>query len=152
MNKFPFHNLKNLNDNEKLNYINNWFKENFICDRNGCSVKIYTHDGKRVIFQDIRESHAYTKENSLTKKREIDYVRLRYIHLIGKTINLVGNVIFKTGKDNKHNKIRRWYLETKKNHLVILQELKSKNFIFISQHFIQDYRMVLKTIKFIGSP
>jgi hypothetical protein len=152
MNKFPLHNLTNLNDGERLYYIRCWFKENFICDNAGSKLNIYTHDGSRITFKDTQYNHAFTKENPTTKQREIDYVRLRSIHLIIETVNLIGNIISKTSLDNQHNKIRRWYLNVQTKHTVILEKTNRGEFIFISQYYIQADFEFRKMKNFINKP
>ena len=152
MQKFPVKSLKSLTIQEQFEFIRKWFKENFICDSNNNKICFKTHDGKRVIFNDILYNHAYTKENNLTGQREIDYTRLRHIHLIEETLKLKNNPLFKDGIDEEHNDFRRWYLEPKRNYFIVLVRMKGGNFHFVSAYFIQSAEERKKKNKFMRSP
>ncbi len=138
MDKFPIKSLKGLSIPDQFNFIQKWFKEKFICDNNNNKISIKTHDGKRVIFKNYKYNHAYTKENSQTGQREIDYTRLRHIHLIEDTFKLINNPLFRDGIDQLHNDLRRWYLDTNRNYFIVLKRMRGGNFQFISAHFIKS--------------
>jgi len=151
MQKFPVKSLKGLTNQEQLEFTRNWFKENFICDSNN-KIHFKTHDNKRVIFKDIPNNHAYTKENNMTGQREIDYTRLRHIHLIEETLKLRNNPLFKDGIDIEHGDFRRWYLDPQRNYFIVLKRIRGGNFHFISAYFIQSARERNKKNRFMRNP
>lgn len=153
MNKFPTKKLKDLNDEQKLDFIGKWFKANFIYDDdNRRPIIIMTHDNKRVVFADNRDNHAYTKMNNVTGNREIDYVKLRYIHLIKETLRLQNNPYIKDGYDQIHRQNRRFYYDSQKNYCLVLKRLRGGDFHYISSYFVQSFRERLKRLSFVMSP
>jgi hypothetical protein len=152
MDKFPIKSLKGLSIPDQFNFIQKWFRREFICDSNNNKIYIKTHDGKRVIFKDYKYNHAYTKENSQTGQREIDYTRLRHIHLIKETLKLRNNPLFKDGTDIKHGDSRRWYLDPQRNYFLILKRMRGGNFLFISAYFMQSAMERNKKNRFMRSP
>ena len=152
MQKFPIKLLKGLTNQEQLEFVRKWFKENFICDSNKNKICFKTHDYKRVIFSDILYNHVYTKEDSLTGQREIDYTRLRHIHLIEETLKLRNNPLFKDGIDEEHGDFRRCYLDPKRNYFIVLKRIRGGNFQFISAYFMQSAKERKKKNKFMRNP
>lgn len=152
MDKFPLYLLKGLSLQDQFFFIRKWFRGKFICDSNNNKIYIKTHDNKRVIFKDLFHNHAYTKENQITKQREIDYTRLRYIHLIEDTLKLINIPLFKDGIDQIHNDFRRWYMDPGRNYFLVLKRLKGGNFQFISAYFIQSATERKQKFIFMKSP
>jgi hypothetical protein len=153
MSKFPTKKLKNLNEEQRLIFIRKWFKENFIYNESiKKSIIIKTHDDKRVVFADMEDCHAFTKENNITGDREIDYVRVRYLHLIKETIKLKNNPLIKDVFDKITKQNRRFYYDTKRNYFLVLKRLKGGDFHYISSYFIQSHTERLKRWRFMLDP
>lgn len=97
------------------------FVSNYIRKDTGDEIIIKTKDGMRVIFEETRFEHAFTREDRFTKVRSFDYSRARKVLwikcLVTEQCGDMKVLVRDTMKGN--NKTREYYLP-ERQYLVIL--------------------------------
>ncbi len=145
--------LKGSNQKETRKLYIQYYRNNYVKDKNGNDVIIKTKDGIRVLFYDEKDVHAYTISIPISyrkKERCFDFGRARRLNWIKEVIEeSCKEPVYKKDFYDKRKKIWfRHYFVPEIKYYLLLKKNKRGDLVFKTHYVLDTYKGYLKKVKF----